>query len=143
MLEVIFLELSYSTIALLFPAIPLMFLVYSNTSTAVWARLRELFEAVSSGDVTQEQFPRLRDEAEYLAKRLSLLRSAQMLSGLTFLFNILTLVGIYIGKQVLAQYLFGCAVIVMMLSILLYLIEISTTVKAVGLILRRIQANKT
>ena len=136
-------ELSYSTIALLFPAIPLMFLVYSNTSTAVGARLRELFEAVSSGDVTQEQFPRLRDEAEYLAKRLSLLRSAQMLSGLTFLFNILTLVGIYIGKQVLAQYLFGCAVIVMMLSILLYLIEISTTVKAVGLILRRIQANKT
>ena len=136
-------ELSYSTIALLFPAIPLMFLVYSNTSTAVGARLRELFEAVSSGDVTQEQFPRLRDEAEYLAKRLSLLRSAQMLSGLTFLFNILTLVGIYIGKQVLAQYLFGCAVIVMMLSILLYLIEIATTVKAVGLILRRIQANKT
>ena len=136
-------ELSYSTIALLFPAIPLMFLVYSNTSTAVGARLRELFEAVSSGDVTQEQFPRLRDEAEYLAKRLSLLRSAQMLSGLTFLFNILTLVGIYIGMQVLAQYLFGCAVIVMMLSILLYLIEISTTVKAVGLILRGIQANKT
>ena len=108
-----------------------------------WLFLRELFEAVSSGDVTQEQFPRLRDEAEYLAKRLSLLRSAQMLSGLTFLFNILTLVGIYIGMQVLAQYLFGCAVIVMMLSILLYLIEISTTVKAVGLILRRIQANKT
>ena len=125
MLEVIFMELSYSTIALLFPAIPLMFLVYSNTSTAVGARLRELFEAVSSGDVTQEQFPRLRDEAEYLAKRLSLLRSAQMLSGLTFLFNILTLVGIYIGKQVLAQYLFGCAVIVMMLSILLYLIKFS------------------
>ena len=136
-------ELSYSTIALLFPAIPLMFLVYSNTSTAVGARLRELFEAVSSGDVTQEQFPRLRDEAEYLAKRLSLLRSAQMLSGLTFLFNILTLVGIYIGNQVLAQYLFGCAVIVMMLSILLYLIEISTIVKAVGLILTKIQANKT
>ena len=78
-----------------------------------------------------------------MAKRLSLLRSAQMLSGLTFLFNILTLVGIYIGKQILAQYLFGCAVIVMMLSILLYLIEISTTVKAVGLILRIIQANKT
>ncbi|PPR58650.1 MAG: hypothetical protein CFH07_00710 [Alphaproteobacteria bacterium MarineAlpha3_Bin6] len=49
-------ELGYSTIALLFPAIPLMFLVYSNTSTAVGARLRELFEAVSRGDVTGDEY---------------------------------------------------------------------------------------
>ena len=134
-------ELGYSTIALLFPAIPLMFLVYSNTSTHVGARLRELFEAVSRGDVTGEEYNRVSEEAEYLAKRLSLLRSAQMLSGLTFLFNLLTLVSIYLEKQVLAQYLFGCAVIIMMLSILLYLIEISTTVRAVGLILNKIKSS--
>ena len=67
-------ELGYSTIALLFPAIPLMFLVYSNTSTAVGARLRELFEAVSRGDVTGDEYNRVSEEAEYLAKRLSLLR---------------------------------------------------------------------
>ena len=134
-------ELGYSTIALLFPAIPLMFLVYSNTSTAVGARLRELFEAVSRGDVTGDEYNRVSEEAEYLAKRLSLLRSAQMLSGLTFLFNLLTLVSIYLGQQVFAQYLFGCAVIIMMLSILLYLIEISTTVRAVGLILNKIKSS--
>ena len=127
-------ELGYSTIALLFPAIPLMFLVYSNTSTAVGARLRELFEAVSRGDVTGDEYNRVSEEAEYLAKRLSLLRSAQMLSGLTFLFNLLTLVSIYLEQQVFAQYLFGCAVIIMMLSILLYLMEKSATVRAVGLI---------
>ena len=134
-------ELGYSTIALLFPAIPLMFLVYSNTSTAVGARLRELFEAVSRGDVTGEEYNRVSEEAEYLAKRLSLLRSAQMLSGLTFLFNLLTLVSIYLEKQVFAQYLFGCAVIIMMLSILLYLMEISATVRAVGLILNKIKSS--
>ena len=127
-------ELGYSTIALLFPAIPLMFLVYSNTSTAVGARLRELFEAVSRGDVTGDEYNRVSEEAEYLAKRLSLLRSAQMLSGLTFLFNLLTLVSIYLEQQVFAQYLFGCAVIIMMLSILPYLMEKSATVRAVGLI---------
>ena len=62
-----------------------------------------------------------------------------MLSGLTFLLNLLTLVSIYLEKQVFAQYLFGCAVIIMMLSILLYLMEISTTVRAVGLILNKIK----
>ena len=134
-------ELGYSTIALLFPAIPLMFLVYSNTSTTVGARLRELFEAVSRGDVTGDEYNRVSEEAEYLAKRLSLLRSAQMLSGLTFLFNLLTLVSIYLEQQVFAQYLFGCAVIIMMLSILLYLIEISATVRAVGLILNKIKSS--
>ena len=134
-------ELGYSTIALLFPAIPLMFLVYSNTSTAVGARLRELFEAVSRGDVTGDEYNRVSEEAEYLAKRLSLLRSAQMLSGLTFLFNLLTLVSIYLEQQVFAQYLFGCAVIIMMLSILLYLMEISATVRAVGLILNNIKSS--
>ena len=134
-------ELGYSTIALLFPAIPLMFLVYSNTSTAVGARLRELFEAVSRGDVTGDEYNRVSEEAEYLAKRLSLLRSAQMLSGLTFLFNLLTLVSIYLEQQVFAQYLFGCAVIIMMLSILPYLMEISATVRAVGLILNKIKSS--
>ena len=134
-------ELGYSTIALLFPAIPLMFLVYSNTSTHVGARLRELFEAVSRGEVTGNEYKRVSEEAEYLAKRLSLLRSAQMLSGLTFLFNLLTLVSIYLEKQVLAQYLFGCSVIIMMLSTLLYLMEISTTVRAVGLILNKIKSS--
>lgn len=134
-------ELGYSTIALLFPAIPLMFLVYSNTSTAVGARLRELFEAVSRGDVTGDEYNRVSEEAEYLAKRLSLLRSAQMLSGLTFLFNLLTLVSIYLEQQVFAQYLFGCAVIIIMLSILLYLMEISVTVRAVGLILNKIKSS--
>lgn len=134
-------ELGYSTIALLFPAIPLMFLVYSNTSTAVGARLRELFEAVSRGDVTGDEYNRVSEEAEYLAKRLSLLRSAQMLSGLTFLFNLLTLVSIYLEQQVFAQYLFGCAVIIMMLSIPLYLMEISATVRAVGLILNKIKSS--
>ena len=66
--------LTYSTIALLFPAIPLMFLVYSNTSNAVVSRLRELFELSSSTELTEEYFEIIRAETEYLGKRLTLLR---------------------------------------------------------------------
>ena len=134
-------ELGYSTIALLFPAIPLMFLVYSNTSTAVGADLENCSKQFHAGTSLVTSIIRVSEEAEYLAKRLSLLRSAQMLSGLTFLFNLLTLVSIYLEQQVFAQYLFGCAVIIMMLSILLYLMEISATVRAVGLILNKIKSS--
>ena len=132
-------ELGYSTIALLFPAIPLMFLVYSNTSTAVGARLRELFEKIFNEKLNSEESKRITGEIEYLSRRLSLLRSAQMLVGLTFLFNILTMVGIYLGKQEFAQYLFGVTVLAMMISILVYLSEILITIRAVKVVLNQVR----
>ena len=130
--------LTYSTIALLFPAIPLLFLVYSNTSNVVGVRLRELFELSSTTELTGEHFERTRAETRYLGQRLSLLRSAQIFAGITFLFNIMTLVGIYIENQDLAQILFACAVIAMMSSISIYLVEIIITVRAVGYLVKKI-----
>ena len=132
-------ELNYSTIALLFPAIPLMFLVYGNTSAGIGARLREILEKVLQGNVTDDVRQRLRSEAIYLSKRLTLLRLAQMFSGLTFLLNIVTLFSIYAEEQVVAQSLFACAVIVMMISIITYLIEISLSVKAVHTVMKIIK----
>ena len=131
--------LTYSTIALLFPAIPLLFLVYSNTSNAVGSRLRELFELSSSTELTEENFERIRAETEYLGKRLTLLRSAQLVAGITFLFNITTLISIYIENQNIAQILFACALFSMMSSIIIYLIEIIITVKAVEYLVQKIK----
>ena len=130
--------LTYSTIALLFPAIPLLFLVYSNTSNVVGVRLRELFELSSTTELTREHLERTRAETLYLGQRLSLLSSAQIFAGITFLFNIMTLVGIYIENQDLAQILFACAVIAMMSSISIYLVEIIITVRAVGYLVKKI-----
>ena len=77
-------------------------------------------------------------ETLYLGQRLSLLRSAQIFAGITFLFNIMTLVSIYIENQDLAQILFACAVIAMMSSISIYLVEIIITVRAVGYLVKKI-----
>ena len=131
--------LTYSTIALLFPAIPLLFLVYSNTSNAVGSRLRELFELSVSTEISEKNFERIKAETEYLGKRLTLLRSAQLVAGITFLFNITTLIGIYIENQNIAQILFACALFSMMSSIIIYLIEIIITVKAVEFLVQKIK----
>ena len=131
--------LTYSTIALLFPAIPLLFLVYSNTSNAVGNRLRELFELSASTEISEKNFERIKAETEYLGKRLTLLRSAQLVAGITFLFNITTLIGIYIENQNIAQILFACALFSMMSSIIIYLIEIIITVKAVEFLVQKIK----
>ena len=45
-------ELNYSTIALLFPAVPLIVLVYANTSVVIGARLREVFERVQDTNLS-------------------------------------------------------------------------------------------
>ena len=131
--------LTYSTIALLFPAIPLLFLVYSNTSNAVGTRLRELFELSAATEISKNNFDRIKAETEYLGKRLTLLRSAQLVAGITFLFNITTLIGIYIENQNIAQILFACALFSMMGSIIIYLIEIIITVKAVDFLVQKIK----
>jgi len=131
--------LTYSTIALLFPAIPLLFLVYSNTSIAVGSRLRELYELSASTEISEKIFERIKAETEYLGKRLTLLRSAQLVAGITFLFNITTLIGIYIENQNIAQILFACALFSMMSSIIIYLIEIIITVKAVEFLVQKIK----
>ena len=132
-------ELNYSTIALLFPAIPLMFLVYGNTSEGIGARLREILEKILQVDEDDDVLQRLRSEAIYLSKRLTLLRLAQMFSGLTFLLNICNMFSIYAVEQVVAQSLFACAVIMMMISIITYLIEISLSVKAVHTVMKIIK----
>tara|TARA_E500000331_G_scaffold349841_1_gene393749 strand:- start:1080 stop:1490 length:411 start_codon:yes stop_codon:yes gene_type:complete len=131
--------LTYSTIALLFPAIPLLFLVYSNTSNAVGNRLRELFELSASTEISENNFKRIKAETDYLGKRLKLLRSAQLVAGITFLFNITTLICIYIENQNIAQILFACALFSMMTSIIIYLIEIIITVKAVEFLVQKIK----
>lgn len=132
-------DLEYTTIALLFPAIPLMFLVYGNTSTGIGARLREILEKVLQDDVADDVRQRMQTEAMYLSRRLTLLRLAQMFSGLTFLINIGCVFSIYAEEQVVAQSLFACAVIVMMISIITYLIEISLSVKAVHTVMKIIK----
>lgn len=132
-------ELTYSTIALLFPAIPLMFLVYSNTSMGIGARLREILEKAYEDDITEAVKQRIRDEALYLSKRLALLRICQVFAGLTFLLNISTMFSIYAMEQVLAQSLFACAVIVFMISIICYLAEIFISVAAIRTIWNKIK----
>ena len=131
--------LTYSTIALLFPAIPLLFLVYSNTSNEVGSRLRELFELSSFTELSEKNFERISAETEYLGKRLTLLRSAQLVAGITFLFTIATLIGIYLENQFIAQILFAGALFLMMSSIIIYLIEIIITVRAVEYLVQKIK----
>ena len=105
--------------------------------------MRELFELSFSTELTEEYFDRIRAETLYLGKRLTLLRSAQIVMGITFLFNITTLIGIYIENQNIAQILFACALISMMISIIIYLIEIIITVKAVKYLVQNITQKGT
>ena len=135
-------ELSYSTIALLFPAIPLMFLVYANISGTIGRRLGEIFEKVSSDQLPSEQYTRLREEAAYLTRCLSLVRSAQLLNGLAMLLNVMTIVCVYLSNQGVAQLLFGCAVTIMLLSIITYLVEVTITVRAVRVLWGKIQTSQ-
>ena len=79
--------------ALLFPAIPIMLLVFSQKYTALAMLIRKLNLIIKSNESSSISLERI----EVLTFRLILLRWMQTLTSVSFLFNLATIFFSYIG----------------------------------------------
>ena len=122
-------QLTYS--AFLFPAIPLMMLTFGNRWIALSTLIRkvhaELFDQKFS--TNKESTKKYLSQIKVLNKRLRYVKLMQFFSGLSFLFNLLT---IMIGMIDLrwGLFLFILALIFFSAAIFLFLIEIQISSKA-------------
>ena len=106
--------------ALLFPAIPLMLIVYSNKYTALAMLIRKLHILAKE----KESYSTLSAERiKVLNSRLILLRWMQSTASLSFIANLLTIFLRYFGLNAYSLSFFGVSVVLMIVSILLYVIE--------------------
>ena len=106
----------YAINALLFPGIPLLFLVYANISLQVGARLRVI--------INHDDPQQFSEEADYLMTRLRLIRLSIMMGGVAFVFNILSLISIYFTYGNLAEMFFALAAISLTASVCNYIYEV-------------------
>ncbi len=106
----------YAINALLFPGIPLLFLVYANISLQVGARLRVI--------INHDNPRQFSDEADYLMTRLRLIRLSIIMGGVAFVFNILSLISIYFKSGDLAEIFFALAAISLTASVCNYIYEV-------------------
>ncbi|MEM9680281.1 MAG: DUF2721 domain-containing protein [Bacteroidota bacterium] len=112
-------ELTLTTPALLFSAISLIMLAYTNRFIAYAAIIRNLRDKY-----LERQEDSLRRQIENLKKRLDLTRWMQIFGISSLLLCVLTMFLIYIDQHVVAVWIFGVALLLLILSLAFLIKEI-------------------
>tara|TARA_B100001063_G_scaffold23779_1_gene18088 strand:- start:200 stop:613 length:414 start_codon:yes stop_codon:yes gene_type:complete len=125
---------NFSTLypALLFPAIPLMMISFGNRYTSLATLIRKIHDKLITTKSSEIVIDHYFDQIKILTRRLTLVRSVQTLSGISFLFNLLTIFTNYINIEVLALNLFGLSVLIFSIAIIFFIYEIQLSTKALS-----------
>ena len=92
-------------------------------------------------DLDDVRAKRMLGEISALKKRLWMIQINQTLSSSSFFFNLLTMFALYMGNQNLAKTIFGIALALLMLAVVLFIIEISIAVRSLNLHLSDLDTN--
>jgi len=118
-------ELTLTTPALLFSAISLIMLAYTNRFLAYAAVVRSLHEKYQ-----KKKDDNLILQIKNLRQRLYLTRSMQIFGISSLLLCVITMFLIYVRQHIIAVWVFGIALILLILSLALLIREIQISVKA-------------
>lgn len=121
-------QLTLTTPAVLFSAISLLLLAFTNRFLALAALVRNLYaEYKHSSD--EKVFGQIKN----LKTRLNLIRNMQIYGIVSLLLCVACMFMIYVDWQYLAEFTFGIALILLILSLALSVREIQISVKALNL----------
>jgi hypothetical protein len=123
------LEISINTPALLFPAITLLMLAYTNRFLSLAALVRKLHIEYNRG----EKEKNILNQIKSIRTRLNLIRYMQSFSVLSFLCCVLCMYFIFRNWMVMAHWIFAFSLFFLFLSIVISLIEINKSTKALEL----------
>lgn len=127
-------ELTLTTPALLFPAISLLLLAYTNRFLAVAAVIRQLHNQMKSG---QGQY---HEELASLRHRVELIRQMQAVGVLSLFFCVLCMFLLFAGLVLVGKLVFGTALLLLLGSLALSVREIQLSADALNLHLKDLEA---
>lgn len=127
-------ELSIQTPALLFPAVSLLLIAYTNKFLAIANLIRKLVS-----DYEAQQKHDLLRQIRSLRRRLMLIRWMQVLGVASILVCVITMFFIYEGWQVWAKILFATSLLLMMASLVISLLEIVLSAGALRVLLKDLE----
>ena len=119
-------ELSITTPALLFPAISLLMLAYTNRFLALASLIRKLHDKYKQ-DPDQKHIV---TQIKNLRTRIRLIRSMQGAGVVSFLFCVVCMYCIFRGWEQASYWIFAFSMISFMLSLVLSLLEITLSMRA-------------
>lgn len=126
-------ELPINTPALLFPAITLLMLAYTNRFLALASLIRQLHAQYKASETDKHL---LKAQIKNLRRRLTLIKQMQAGGIISFFLCVLAMLFIYLKMDLWASILFALSLILLLLSISFSLREIYISTRALEIELR-------
>ena len=123
-------NIDYTVVALMFPAIPLIMNVYSTRFHTLSALIRKIHDEYVFEKHTPAEW---KDQLKNLNDRISVLKYSILLGAFGFLFNMVTVFALYLDEVFIARIIFGSCCLSMMISIIFFIREIQISTKALRL----------
>ena len=130
-------ELTLTTPSLLFSAVSLIMLAYTNRFLSYAQVVRTL-----KGDYDLHPTRITAAQIDNLRKRLSLIRTMQILGIVSLLLSVLCMFLIYIGLQLFSAYVFGLALILLIASLGVSFREIQISTRSLEIYLGTMEKGK-
>ena len=127
--------LSLTTPALLFPAISLLMLAYTNRYLALASIIRGLYD-----DYQQTPNDKLVQQIGNLRRRIALIKGMQSLGVGSLFLCVVAMFMIYTGWPQAAQYIFGVSLLLVIGSLALSLLELRMSTDALDILLSDLAA---
>jgi|LSQX01.2.fsa_nt_gb hypothetical protein len=121
-------DFNLQTPTLLFSAISLLMLAYTNRFLTIAGLIRDLYyqHKENPSEITRTQLVNLR-------KRTNIIRNMQIFGGVAFFFSVLSLLFMFFAMDMSAKLTFAISLIAMLGSLLLMLIELQISVNALNI----------
>lgn len=126
------LEMSLTTPGLLFPAISLLMLAYTNRFVVLTNVIRQLsnLENAPSEDIVLRQIKNLR-------RRLQVIRMMQAFGVLSFVFCTLSMFSLLLAWAAIGAFLFAASLILLVISLLFSFYEVNISTNAINIELEK------
>ena len=121
-------EISLTTPALLFPAISLLLLAYTNRFLTIAGLIRNLYKQYKA-----EPNQNIKDQISNLKKRVSLIKNMQLFGIVSLLLCVVSMFALYEAWIDIGSIIFGISLVLLMISLILSIIEIQISVKALNI----------
>ena len=124
-------DFTLQTPTLLFSAISLLMLAYTNRFVVIANLIRELYtqHTKEPSEITFEQLANLR-------KRMRIIRNMQIFGGISFFFSVLSLLLLFASLDLSAKIAFGISIIMLLISLFLLIMELQISVHALNIQLK-------
>lgn len=126
-------QMDLTTPGLLFPAISLLLLAYTNRFVVLANVIRQL-SALNDEDTRDLA----RRQIENLRKRLAIIRLMQLCGVFSFVLCTISMFALFIAWTQLGELLFGISLVLLVLSLLFSLYEVQISTQAINIELERL-----